>query len=244
MANHRPKSLSELNNVYDKAMRAERAIKEGSDMLSTPSAESAPESENIFKQLENKAAEAQKNQVFDPDITNIANDFLKRYAQPEKPKAAPKEIKRPAPSIQIYHKPVKDQPEISGDVPLNMADSLAEDIPPLEAPVHKPAPKMPETRIVKPEIKACEASDATQTVKLPVTPEVKEPAVQKAPQAKQTPAKSKAPAVDHTPRPAASRVRITSTERSEPFISLLRIVSQSSRLRRVARSSSRNSPLS
>ena len=67
MANHRPKSLSELNNVYDKAMRAERAIKESSTLLSTPETTPAPPSENIFEQLETKAAEAQKNQVFDPD---------------------------------------------------------------------------------------------------------------------------------------------------------------------------------
>ena len=121
MANHRPKSLSELNNVYDKAMRAERAIKEGSNMLSTSETETAPENENIFIQLEAKAAEAQKREVFDPDITNIANDFLKRYTQPEKPKTAPKEIKRPAPSIQsVYHSPAKDIPSEKHDVPLSM----------------------------------------------------------------------------------------------------------------------------
>ena len=112
MANYRPKSLSELNNVYDKAMRAEKAIKEGSGLLSATENETTPQNENIFLQLETKAAEADKSQVFDPDITNIANDFLKRYAQPEKPKVVPKEIKRPAPSIQsVYHSAVKPKAE-------------------------------------------------------------------------------------------------------------------------------------
>ena len=126
MANHRPKSLSELNSVYAKAMRAARAIKEGSTLLSVPETKETPQSENIFHQLETKAAQAEKNQVFDPDITNIAYDFLKRYAQAEKPKATPKEIKRPAPSIQsVYHSAVKPRPEEKQDVPLNIDNGPA-----------------------------------------------------------------------------------------------------------------------
>ena len=211
MANHRPKSLSELNNVYDKAMRAERAIRESSDLLSTPDTPTTPPSENIFEQLETKAAEAQKNQVFDPDITNIANDFLKRYAQPEKPKPAPKEIKRPAPSIQVYHTPVKEkEPEAPAEIPTVTK--------PQSTPVHKPASAMPPIEAVQPVAK----------------PEVKEPEEVKAPAAApahvvKAPASPKivpkAPArVDHTPRPAA-RVRITSTERNELMEEYMRVMS-------------------
>lgn len=218
MANHRPKSLSELNNVYDKAMRAERAIKESSDLLSTPETKPAPPSENIFEQLENKAAEAQKNQVFDPDITNIANDFLRRYAQPEKPKPAPKEIKRPAPSIQVYHTPVKEkEPEMPAEAP-----AVAR---PQSVPVHKPAAAMPSTDTVQPK-------PAAPTVQQTKAPEA--PAVSPAPSVKETVAPKAAPkapvkaetpaAVDHTPRPA-SRVRITSTERSELMEEYMRVMS-------------------
>ena len=135
MANHRPKSLSELNNVYDKAMRAERAIKESSNLLSVPEDAETPRTENIFDQLENQAIQAEKNKVFDPDITNIANDFLKRYAQPEKPKATPKEIKRPAPSIQsVYHTAVipkkdvalnEDSASALGDIKASASEDFA-----------------------------------------------------------------------------------------------------------------------
>ena len=219
MANHRPKSLSELNNVYDKAMRAERAIKESSTLLSTPETTPAPPSENIFEQLETKAAEAQKNQVFDPDITNIANDFLKRYAQPEKPKAAPKEIKRPAPSIQVYHTPVKEtEPEAPAEAPVAVR--------PQSAPVHKPASDIPPTesvmpKAVTPEVKEQTEFSAPEAPAVIPAPIVKVPATPKP----EAPVKAEAPVrVDHTPRPAA-RVRITSTERNELMEEYLRVMS-------------------
>ena len=231
MANHRPKSLSELNNVYDKAMRAERAIKEGSSLLSTPepetAPETAPESENIFEQLETKAAQAQKSQVFDPDITNIANDFLKRYAQPEKPKAAPQEIKRPAPSIQVYHTPAKEEPEPE-DVPLSTGSNFTPAVTAPSVPVYKPAHDIPPTReaAVEEPVPAQEPepeyrAPAPQVQKVTAAPKAKEPT----PAETQTPAKAKAePRYDHTPRPAA-RVRITSTERSELMEEYMRVMS-------------------
>ncbi len=251
MANHRPKSLSELNNVYDKAMRAEKAIKESSNLLSTPEPETPARSENVFAQLENKAAEAQKREVFDPDITNIANDFLKRYAQPEKPKAAPREIKRPAPSIQsIYHSPAKERPAENHDVPLSMGTDFASEVKSQSAPVHKPSHTMPSTEAVKPEVKVPEqeASIPQPTViyqapevktETPVSvpeepvaakpvkaPEVKASTTEQAPTAIQTSVKSEPQvAVDHTPRPAPSRVRITSTERSELMEEYMRVMS-------------------
>ncbi len=242
MANHRPKSLSELNNVYDKAMRAERAIKESSSLLNTPETETAPESENIFTQLETKAAEAHKNQVFDPDITNIANDFLKRYAQPEKPKAVPHEIKRPAPSIQsVYHSPAKEKQPEKQDVSLSMGSGLASDAKSQSAPVHKPSHTMPSTETVKPEVKSPEAEIPTaqptiiyqapeENAEAPAvmqTPTVSAPVkVKEAPKVTQAPVNSEPqPTVDHTPRPAPSRVRITSTERSELMEEYLRVMS-------------------
>lgn len=226
MANHRPKSLNELNNVYDKAMRAERAIKEGSSMLRTPETETAPESESIFTQLENKAAEAQKNQVFDPDITNIANDFLKRYAQPEKPKVAPTELKRPAPSIQVYHTPVKNQQPENKDIPLSMASDFTPDVKPQNIPVHKPAHVIPDTNIVKTQVTAPQAPVIRTNAAETAAPEVAAAPVQQTPIVRQAPVKSQPqPVVDHTPRPAPSRVRITSTERSELMEEYIRVMS-------------------
>lgn len=237
MTNHRPKSLSELNNVYDKAMRAERAIKEGSSLLSTPDTEAAPESENIFRQLETKAAEAKKNQVFDPDITDIANDFLKRYAQPAKPKAAPQEIKRPAPSIQsIYHSPLKEKQ----DVPLSDGSDLTYAVKPQNTAVHKPAPVIPDTKVQSPAAAAVrEEPTAEQPTVIYQAPEeepempsapapshIKEDTHEQAVVSKQKELYSEpAPKTDFTPRPVSSRVRITSTERSELMEEYMRVMS-------------------
>ncbi|MBO7319352.1 MAG: hypothetical protein J6V06_04955 [Clostridia bacterium] len=231
MANHRPKSLSELNNVYDKAMRAERAIKEGSDMLSIPEPDTAPESENIFQQLENKAAEAHKNQAFDPDITNIANDFLKRYAQSEKPKAPVQEIKRPAPSIQVYHTPVKEPEKKADDVPLNTGSNFADYFSAPEAPVYKPAHEIPTVRETVPEVPAQQppvqtAVPAPTVQKVAAAPAVKAPTATKVAEPEATPVKAQPETkFDHTPRPAPSRVRITSTERSELMEEYMRVMS-------------------
>ena len=226
MANYRPKSLSELNNVYDKAMRAEKAIKESSTLLSIPENETTPPSENIFLQLENKAAEAEKNQVFDPDITNIANDFLKRYAQPQKVKAPPQEVKRPAPSIQsVYHAPAKPKQEQPQDVPLNLGNDFASGFEAPRVPLHKPAPTMP---VAQPEIAKPEP------VKEEPAPEVPETAYDSAPAIIEEPPVVSAPAVS-TPAPekktpvapvrhAAHRVRITSTERSELMEEYMRVM--------------------
>ncbi|MBQ7295327.1 MAG: hypothetical protein IJW86_03955 [Clostridia bacterium] len=123
MANHRPKSLSELNQVYDKAMQAQRAIKAGSKSLSDEAPQAQAPSQNIFDELKQQASQAKKPELYDSQIADIANDFLKRYAKPEQPKAkaAPKELKRPAPSIQsLYHTPVKAEEDEKSDVPLSL----------------------------------------------------------------------------------------------------------------------------
>ncbi len=123
MANHRPKSLSELNQVYDKAMQAQRAIKEGSMSLSDEAPASEKPSQNIFDELKQQASQAKKPELYDSQIADIANDFIKRYAKPEqtKPHTAAKELKRPAPSIQsLFHTPVDAQQQENADVPLKL----------------------------------------------------------------------------------------------------------------------------
>ena len=226
MSSHRPKSLSELNNVYDKALRAEKAIKESSSLLSTPETSEDKPTENIFLQLETKAAEAKKNQVFDPDITNIASDFLKRYAQPEKPKAAPKEIKRPAPTIQSVQPHVrKPKAETKADDTLNQGFAATSEIKP---PVHRPAHDVPATDafVTAPQtIVSAEPSVPAYAEPVPAEePVVEAPAVE-APVVRQTPVRTApAPKIDHTPRPNA-RVRITSSERSELMEEYMRVMS-------------------
>lgn len=238
MANYRPKSLSELNNVYDKAMRAEKAIKEGSNLLSVPEKENAPKSENIFDQLESKAQEAERNQVFDPDITNIANDFLKRYAQPEKPKAAKREVKRPAPSIQsVYHAPAK--PKQAG-VSLNMNNSLASELDAPAVPLHKPSPIMPAIPEpeIKPEIKVQPQAEVQSQAPAELSPSVPTAAQtivtappvtdlpsEKAPAASKPQIAQNKTAKPQAPRHVSPRVRITSTERNELMEEYMRVMS-------------------
>ena len=236
MANHRPKSLSELNNVYDKAMRAERAIKEGSSLLSVPDAKDTPQNENIFKELEDKAAQAEKNQVFDPDITNIANDFLKRYAQTEKPKPAPKEIKRPAPSIQsVYHSAVKPKAEEKQGISLNMNENPALNIDAPAIPLHKPAATIPAAqpepapKAETPAEEIAEAAPEVPVVTAPQTVVTETPSVAQdipadavATEKPQVRKAASAPAVVHTP---SRRIRITSTERNELMEEYMKVMS-------------------
>ena len=237
MANHRPKSLSELNNVYDKAMRAERAIKESSNLLSVPEDAETPRTENIFDQLENQAIQAEKNKVFDPDITNIANDFLKRYAQPEKPKATPKEIKRPAPSIQsVYHTAVKPKK----DVALNEDSASAlGDIKASSVPLHKPAPTIPAAQpapvVAEPEVEAPLPVQETPAMESNQADEVATISTQADSKKTETPvikasARPEITTAQHNPkytppRNVPSRVRITSTERNELMEEYLRVMS-------------------
>lgn len=233
MSSHRPKSLSELNNVYDKALRAEKAIKESSSLLSTPDTREPKPTENIFLQLETKAAEAKKNQVFDPDITNIASDFLKRYAQPEKPKTAPKEIKRPAPTIQSVQPHVrKHKPTTKAEDTINQVDATAK-VNSASVPLRRPSHEVPSTSafVTAPQtIVSAEPSVPAYAEPAPVEEPVVEvpvaPApVVEAPAVRQTPARTAhAPKIDHTPRPNR-RVRITSSERSELMEEYMRVMS-------------------
>lgn len=231
MSNHRPKSLSELNNVYDKALRAEKAIKEGSTLLKAPDSTAEPET-NIFRQLETKTAEVHKNQVFDPDITNIANDFLKRYAQPEKPKPAPTEIKRPAPAIQsVQHHIRKSKADAKPETPVSQTPQAKPSMP-----LHRPSSVVPSTESVierTPDpVPVAETAPVTQVAPVVAAPETfkSAPAQEVRPQAateRKHKAVRTAPAerIDHTPKPTPSKRRISSTERSELMEEYLRVMS-------------------
>ncbi len=223
MANHRPKSLNELNQVYDKAMKAERAIKEGSKKLSEPQSPAERPSDNIFEQLQRQAAsKPAKAELYDSEIANIANDFIKRYTQSEKKAesaTAPKEIKRPAPSIQsLYHSPVKDTEPKHTDVPLST-----------ELPFMSTAPVAGLTRPKAPE--ALNKPDAVKAPDFqhesPAVPEIEtvpEPSAAEAPAPRTAIEQSQHEAYT-APHRVAPTVRITSTERSNLMDEYLRVMS-------------------
>ncbi len=223
MANHRPKSLNELNQVYDKAMKAERAIKEGSKNLSEPQRPAERPSDNIFEQLQRQAAsKPAKTELYDSEIANIANDFIKRYTQSEKkPEStpAPKEIKRPAPSIQsLYHTPAKDTEPKHKDVPLSTEQTFM----PTAPTAGLTRPKAPEMINKSEAVKAPDVEPET-----PATPEIE--AVPETPTAEAPAPRTAIEQSQHeaytAPHRVAPTVRITSTERSNLMDEYLRVMS-------------------
>ncbi len=224
MANHRPKSLSELNQVYDKAMQAQRAIKEGSMSLSDETPASEKPSQNIFDELKQQASQAKKPELYDSQIADIANDFIKRYAKPEqtKPRTAPKELKRPAPSIQsLYHTPVDTHEQESADVPLKLEQpELAASAVSTASPLK---PKAPESSVLpSPSVIYKEPEAEPETKDEPA-----ETALEVTQQQLRREATAKAQHEAYTsPKPEATpSVRITSTERNDLINEYLRVMS-------------------
>lgn len=109
MAGYRPKSLDELNSIFDKTMAAEKAIKKGSSLLekgedsfSSFSAQLTGENENTSV-AEEKASE---------EITDSVNDFIARFSV-----QAEKEQVRAKPQMTVLSaESVKKEYEIENDI--------------------------------------------------------------------------------------------------------------------------------
>lgn len=238
MANYRPKSLNELNQVYGKAMKAEKAIKEGSLSLTKEDDHKENPSDNIFMQMQQQASKAQKNEIYDADIANIANDFIKRFTESDKPKvdSAPKELRRPAPSIKsLYHTPVQPQQEPQTPAPIVSqgapAPKAAAAVKPKSPEIITPAAAMSQGQVANDNMpKAAQAPIEQSPVQPSFTAE--------APQVitKATPAQNpvQSPVVTPAQSPMASSmphrevsptVHITSTERSSLMEEYQRVMS-------------------
>lgn len=222
MANYRPKSLNELNQVYGKAMKAEKAIKEGSLNLTKKEDEHKENpSDNIFEQMQQQASANRKNEIYDADIANIANDFIKRFTESDKPKvdSTPKEIRRPAPSIKsLYHTPV--QPKVDDEPNAPSQAQQAYYAPKAAAPER---PKAPEniTPVATQQVKTIEPEKAAPTI-AESTPVAESRAVPAKKTAQQIGAITP-PAVSH--REVSPVVHITSTERSSLMEEYQRVMS-------------------
>lgn len=221
MANYRPKSLNELNQVYGKAMKAEKAIKEGSLSLTKKEDEKKENpSDNIFEQMQQQASASRKNEIYDADIANIANDFIKRFTESDKPKveSTPKEIRRPAPSIKsLYHTPV--QPKV--DEPNAPSQAQQAYYAPKAATPERP--KAPEniTPVATQQVQAVEPEKAAPTV-AESTPKAEGRAVPTKKAVQQSSAVTP-PIVSH--REVSPVVHITSTERSNLMEEYQRVMS-------------------
>lgn len=84
MAGYRPKNLDELNNMFDKTLAAERAIKKGTSLVEKTSENAVLN--NITEDIE-KIAEEVKQSI---GISEEVNDFISRYSY-EKPEEKPEE---------------------------------------------------------------------------------------------------------------------------------------------------------
>lgn len=239
MANYRPKSLNELNQVYGKAMKAEKAIKEGSLSLTKEDDHKENPSDNIFMQMQQQASKAQKNEIYDADIANIANDFIKRFTESDKPKAdsAPKELRRPAPSIKsLYHTPVQPQQEPQTPAPIvnqgAPAPKTAAAVKPKSPEIITPAVAMSQAQAANDNMpKAAQAPVEQSPVQPSFTAEAPQVVTKKATPVQNpvqnpvaTPAQSPM-ASSMTHREVSPTVHITSTERSSLMEEYQRVMS-------------------
>ena len=112
MAGYRPKSLEELNNIFDKTMAAEKAIKKGTSLLEKGDVVFSPA---VSTQ---DTAEQVNEEKPSQEITDSVSDFIARF------------------SAQTEHEPVKAKPRMTVIIPESVKkdeDSLW-DIPVQETP--------------------------------------------------------------------------------------------------------------
>lgn len=109
MAGYRPKSLDELNSIFDKTMAAEKAIKKGSSLL-----EKGEDSFSSFSALmtgENENTSVAEEKASE-EITDSVNDFIARFSV-----QAEKEQVRAKPQMTVLSaESVKKEYEIENDI--------------------------------------------------------------------------------------------------------------------------------
>ena len=87
MPSYRPKSLNELNSMYDKKLAAENALKKGSSQLNDkpPVPDTTPPEYEPYKFEESKFEK--KAQAPVDDISGAVNEFIKNFGKQEDKKA-------------------------------------------------------------------------------------------------------------------------------------------------------------
>lgn len=115
MAGYKPKSLDELNNIFDKTMAAEKAIKKSSSLLEREEAPEIPKEPEITEDTPDLQQEATPQ-----EITDSVNDFIARLSS----EAQAQPVKAKPQLTFISPEPIKREPEAKKDV-----FSLQEDLP-------------------------------------------------------------------------------------------------------------------
>ncbi len=101
MAGYRPKNLDELNNMFDKTLAAERAIKKGTSLVEKTSENAILD--NLTEDIERIAEEVKQSMGISEEI----NDFISKYSQ-EEPKEEEKADSKPKPQMTVL---VSEQPK-------------------------------------------------------------------------------------------------------------------------------------
>lgn len=104
MANHRPKSLNELGNLYDKSLEAENEIKKSAMKLEDKPVKAVSA---FLPDEELNPAKKTPEQVASDEIADKIGDFAKSFGESEEKKASPIVI----PTVQSRPKPPKKKPE-------------------------------------------------------------------------------------------------------------------------------------
>lgn len=96
MAGYRPKSLDELNNMYDKTMAAEKAIRKGTSLL-----EKSEESINLNTQLFEQAQPLDGETKQSQELSDAVNEFIAKYSQDTVSAPKKEDAVRPKPQMTI-----------------------------------------------------------------------------------------------------------------------------------------------
>lgn len=78
MSSYKPKSLDELNSMYDKALSAQRAIKRGTSKINESS--SSNFFDDVIKEAEQTVTKQQEKPI--ADLSVAVDDFIKHFTQP------------------------------------------------------------------------------------------------------------------------------------------------------------------
>ena len=85
MSSYKPKSLEELNSMYDKALSAQRAIKRGTSKINeTNSSESF--FDDVIKEAELTVEKEPEKRI--ADLSVAVDDFIKHFSDADKEKTA------------------------------------------------------------------------------------------------------------------------------------------------------------
>lgn len=140
MASYRPKSLNELNNLYDKSMAAQNAIKKGSSIVKPEN----DTSKQLLKAFEEELyAQKEKSPAItaSEELSDVVGEFIKNFGETKKEKAAsqPMPITRSVKSSVVKPSPKKEPAEKTEIKKVNLAQAQAQKQEPQEALAAKKA---------------------------------------------------------------------------------------------------------